>query len=172
MLFVLTALPVLWAFSVPGLAVLWLLAGLMLWGVAGVLWCVRIVAGMDSKQGWSWWFVVAAAMVIGLIGLIVANAPLKARWAFSRASFEAAVVALPPEQGFIGGNAQIGSYRITNVERVSTGVIFTEANGAVFNSAGFAYLPNGPTPELENGSFEGPAWTPLGGHWYAWTASF
>jgi hypothetical protein len=171
-LLVLAALPVLWAFSVPGLAVLWLLAGLMLWAVAGLVWLIRLMAGLASKQGWSWWFVVAPVTVIVLIGLIVASVPLKARWAFSRASFDAAAAALPPAQDFIGGNAQIGSYRITSVERVSTGVIFTEVHGAVFNSAGFAYLPDGPTPDLENGSFEGPQFTPLGGPWYSWTASW
>jgi hypothetical protein len=169
---VLLALPVLWAFSVPGLDVLSLLAGLWLWQVAGALWGLRLLAHVAWKRERSGWFAVAPVMVLVLIGLVSMNVPLKARWALSSASFDAAVAVLPPEPDFVRGPAEIGSYTITSVQRVPTGVIFTELHGAVFNSAGFAYLPAGPTPDLENGSFEGPQWTSLGGPWYSWTASW
>lgn len=171
-LLVTAALPVLWAFSVPGLAFHWLLVGLELFAVAGLVWLIRLVSRLASRRGWSWWFVVAPLTVIALFELVAASVPLKARWAFSNASFEAAVAALPPVQGYISPPARVGSYAITSVERLSKGAIFTEANGDVFNSAGFAYLPDGPTADLENGSFEDPQWTPLGGPWYSWTASW
>ena len=40
------------------------------------------------------------------------------------------------------------------------------------DDADFAYLPDGPNPSLENGSFESPAFKRLGGGWYSWTASW
>jgi hypothetical protein len=45
-------------------------------------------------------------------------------------------------------------------------------DGAFFDDAGFAYLPEGPTASLENGSFESPVFRHLGGPWYRWTASW
>ncbi len=66
----------------------------------------------------------------------------------------------------------VGRYKITTVEVVGDGVIFYEKTGAFFDDAGFAYLPNGPSSAPANGGFENPQWFALGGHWYAWTASW
>ncbi|MBM7785503.1 hypothetical protein [Tenggerimyces flavus] len=66
----------------------------------------------------------------------------------------------------------MGSYEVIRVETVPGGVLFYEANGNLFDDAGFAYLPGGPTPELENGGFESPNYRHLGGPWYAFTASW
>lgn len=65
-----------------------------------------------------------------------------------------------------------GSYRIIAAYHVPGGVVFQERNGNLFDDAGFAYLPGGPTPDLENGSFESPIFRHLGGAWYSWTASW
>jgi len=83
--------------------------------------------------------------------------------------------AFPEEIVLAGGKPQrIGTYGILAWERVDQGVIFWESHGALspFNDAGFAYLPNGPSDGLQNGSFEDPHFRSLGGSWYAWTASW
>jgi hypothetical protein len=47
-----------------------------------------------------------------------------------------------------------------------------EAIGSGLGDAGFAYLPDGPKPTLESGSFEAPSFKNLDGVWYSWTASW
>ncbi len=61
---------------------------------------------------------------------------------------------------------------MTSVWRVEGGVIFYDKVGSLFDDAGFAYLADGPSTELENGLFENPQFRSLGGGWYAWTASW
>ncbi|MGY0002335.1 hypothetical protein [Micromonospora sp. I033] len=50
--------------------------------------------------------------------------------------------------------------------------MFYEANGYLIDDAGFAYLPDGPSPDLETPDFESPVFKHLGGAWYSWTASW
>jgi hypothetical protein len=47
-----------------------------------------------------------------------------------------------------------------------------EATGDFLDDAGFAYLPDGPDPELGNGSFEVPQFVHLSGDWYSFTSSW
>jgi hypothetical protein len=61
---------------------------------------------------------------------------------------------------------------VLGAERVPQGVIFEEANGGLVDDSGFAWLPHGPDPSMENGSFERPEFRHLSGPWYAWTASW
>nr|MDT0664056.1 hypothetical protein [Micromonospora sp. DSM 115978] len=67
---------------------------------------------------------------------------------------------------------QLGSYQILYAYQVGDAVFFYEANGAGFDDAGFAYLPNGPDASFENTLFEAPSYNKLGGPWYSWTASW
>jgi hypothetical protein len=106
---------------------------------------------------------VAGALVWGALAV---DAPLRARWLASRPAFEAAVESAGADDG------RIGLFSIRHVRRDGEAVIFTEANGAFFDDAGFAYLPDGPHPGLENGSFESPQYTHLGGPWYSWAAGW
>lgn len=129
-LLALAALPVLWAFSVPGLSIGWVETGLVLWALAALVWLFQLVARLDLGRGWSWWFGVGPAMALIVVGLLAAHLPLKARWGLSRSSF-AAAVARPAERApGVGSVARIGSYTITQRERVTGGVLFYEAHGA------------------------------------------
>jgi hypothetical protein len=165
----------LWAFSVPGFSAILAGAALLVLGLATPLWA----AGAEAlrRVGWSWWFLVAPAMGMAVIALLVAGMPLQARWALGRGAFETVVDDLPEtpigsERTVLHVPARLGSYRIIAAYHVPGGVLFYEANGALFNDAGFAYLPDGPTASLENGSFESPVFRHLGGPWYSWTASW
>ncbi|RZU76974.1 hypothetical protein EV384_5686 [Micromonospora kangleipakensis] len=166
-----------WAFSVPGFAVLIAMAAVAILGVAVVLWTVGAQLSHSAGRTWPWWLPLAPAMAVVMLVLLVTGVPLRARWALSRDAFEAVVAELPersPATGFdpVPVPTTVGSYRITRAYLVSGGVVFYEENGAFFDDAGFAYLPDGPTPSLGNGSFESPVFRPLGGGWYRWTASW
>lgn len=49
-------------------------------------------------------------------------------------------------------------------------VVFDDSKGALFDFAGFAYLPSGPFDGLHTGSFEAPEFRSIGAGWYRWTA--
>jgi hypothetical protein len=66
---------------------------------------------------------------------------------------------------------RVGNYDVEpDAYRVKGGMIIFDSRGIA--DAGFAYLPDGPYPELENGSFEAPDYLPLGDGWYSWSASW
>ncbi|WP_406043067.1 hypothetical protein OG799_03635 [Micromonospora sp. NBC_00898] len=166
-----------WAFSGPGVAMLPAATAVAVLGVAVVLWTVGAQLSHSAGRTWPWWLPVAPTMAVVVLALLVTGLPLRARWALSRDAFAAVVTRLPEPATTTGFDrvpvpAMVGSYRITTAYRVPGGVVLYEANGAFFDDAGFAYLPDGPTPSLGNGSFESPVFRPLGGGWYRWTASW
>ncbi|WP_141715208.1 hypothetical protein [Micromonospora rhizosphaerae] len=167
----------LWAFSVPGVAVLLAAAAVAVLGVAVLLWTVGAQLSHSAGRTWPGWLPVAPAMAVVVLALLVTGVPLRARWALSRDAFETVVAELPQRRSATGFDrvrvpATVGSYRITTAYLVPGGVVFYEENGAFFDDAGFAYLPDGPTASLANGSFESPVFRPLGAGWYRWTASW
>jgi len=172
-------LPLLWAVSVPGFDLLGVLVGLAGVGVvaaAGAVWVARIVPclvlrspGRRSLR----WLVVAPVIVVVALAAVIADMPLRARWVVARPAFERAVAEAPagsdPE---VPG--RIGTYRIEFATRVGAGIVFYEAHGALFDFAGFAYLPDGPTDEIRlllHGGEVGD-YRHLGGGWYAFTHSW
>ena len=68
----------------------------------------------------------------------------------------------------------IGSYEITQAERVPGGVIFEAASSCgLFDDAGFGWFPNGPDASaLNSGSFESPTFSHIRGPWRTWCASW
>ncbi|MFI7284618.1 hypothetical protein ACIBOV_30605 [Micromonospora chersina] len=167
----------LWAFSVPGFVFLLVLGLVHVLGLAAVVWVVLVVMGIQRRQ-WSWWFLPAPVVVVLALALVVEGVPLQARWAMSRSAFER-VVATVPTTSPVGAEwsrvpvpSRIGAYRIEAAYPVPGGVVFYEANGYMTDDAGFAYLPDGPTSDLETPDFESPAFKHLGGPWYSWTASW
>ncbi len=73
----------------------------------------------------------------------------------------------------VGVPARIGGYGIAHAACVPQGgFILYENSGAFFDDAGFAYLPDGPTQDLNTGWFEAPDFHPLGEGWYSFTASW
>jgi hypothetical protein len=167
----------LWAFSVPGISVLLAAGAVLVLGLATLLWAAGVEAFRLRGTRSSWWFLVTPAMGVMVVALLYAGLPLQARWALSRDAFEAVVDDLPEapvgtEWTRLTVPGRLGAFRITAAYRVPGGAVFYEANGSLFDDAGFAYLPGGPNPSLENGSFESPAFKHLGGGWYSWTASW
>ncbi|WP_157728160.1 hypothetical protein [Actinopolymorpha singaporensis] len=164
----------LWAVSVPG-AVLpagyFVLLGLC---AAAVIWAARLVIALRNRTP-SWSFAVAPIGALIVLVLVVMTVPLQMRWGLSKPAFDAVVedaALATSEQVDIRKASWIGLYHISRVTRVPGGFVFYEANGSLFDHAGFAYLPDGPTPRLENGSFESPTFRHLGGPWYTFTASW
>lgn len=112
--------------------------------------------------------------MILLLGLSV---PLRLRWLLSESAFENLVRDLPatdaPTQAVdLPVPQRLGLYELSHAYRQGNGVIFYESTGDFLDDAGFAYLPTGPFPELESGSFEAPRFHHLGNAWYSWTASW
>jgi hypothetical protein len=170
------ALIVLWAQSWPGGN--WSLeiaGGLLTFGLAFV-WVIRLLLAGTSP--WTsvrrlvrWAIGPAGSVVLAVV--LSLGLPLRARWTMSEDAFNRAVAEIQqhPEraQSFSG---RIGYYDITIVRVVERGVLFYDSKGAFIDDAGFAFLPDGPYPELENGGFERPAFRHLGGPWYSWIASW
>jgi hypothetical protein len=175
---VLPALGLLWSHSVPGFAFFLWFGSVGLLFVGAVVWGVRLLMYALAKrrrhaEGRARWFLLAPAAGVVALALIVADVPLKARWALSRSDFAAVVDEAFEEGDFASTEDQrIGLYNVTHLYRQGEAIIFYERTGMFSDDAGFAYLPNGPFPELENGGFERPEFRHLGGPWYAWTASW
>ncbi len=175
---VLPVLGLLWSHSVPGVYPLPWLGSVALLFLGTVMWGVRLLTFAFAKrrgraEGRARWFLVAPAAGVLVVMLIVADVPLRARWSVNRSDFEAVVDEAMKDEDYSSIESQrLGFYDITHIYRQGEAVIFYERNGVFFDDAGFAYLPNGPFPELENGGFEAPQFRHLGGPWYAWTASW
>lgn len=168
---------VLWSLSYPGFDFYLLVASG--WGslaVAG-FWLGWIIF-VATRTGRLWrWFVVGPIIGVLTVVLLAVGAPLQVRWAASRDAFAAVVAGhpIPPagsEWTALPVPNQLGSYPIVFAYWVPGGAVFYEAHGNFIDDAGFAYLPAGPTAELNTGSFEWPRFRPLGGGWYHWTASW
>jgi hypothetical protein len=183
----------LWAHSLPRGPpfFVWAAAGLSLLALAGV-WTLRAATYLWARRtgdahGLRRWFVVAPLAAALYFGSLFADAPLRVRWALSRASFDRVVAdlldgrddgsggareAADREGRLREGGRRIGSYEIFIIERVGDAVVFFEDHGApISDLAGFAYIPGGPSafPDLV---LERPEFRALGDDWYAWTATF
>lgn len=106
------------------------------------------------------------------------DAPNRPKWESSVSKFDEVVATMPPappgkEWVDFDVPARIGEYNIRSAARVKSGAVFYDAEGCGFlDEAGFAYLPNGIDPNLENGTFERPRYKSLGGPWYSFCASW
>jgi hypothetical protein len=168
----------LWSYSYPGFGPLSFMAGALGLVVGAAVWIVRALLYLRAKNDASRQrrprlFAVAPLAGLFVVALLWTDVPLRLRWALAKGDFEERLpAALADDEYFDIKTRRFGTYKITSIERNHEAVIFHESAGNLFDDAGFAYLPNGPRPALENGNFEVPQWTPLGGHWYAWTASW
>jgi hypothetical protein len=175
-------LTLLYAASLPGTAFLLEAGASLLLLIAAAVWCVRaagylVMVRRGRAGGRAAWFAVAPLGGLIVLALLVGSVPLRARWAASEGAFESWVDRAPQvgasdELVYFDVPDRIGLFRIRDAYRQGDAVIFYEATGSVLDDAGFAYLPSGPFPELESGSFEAPHFRHLGGDWYSWTASW
>lgn len=167
---------VLWSESYPG----WQLSLLAASGCTSVLvgcfwlgWTIHIASTTDR---WRRWFPIAPVIGVLTLVLLCTDAPFKTRWAASQGAFAAAVAGHPiPPPGSAWESLtvprRLGLYTITSAGWVPGGAIFYEAQGDVFNNAGFAYLPGGPTADVETTARQSAYFHPLGGGWYRWTGT-
>jgi hypothetical protein len=97
------------------------------------------------------------------------------RWAASRDAFAAIIAGhpIPPpgskSEDFIVPR-RLGLYHITRADWVPGGAVFYVAHSD-FYGAGFAYLPAGPTADVENAMLDSANFDHLGGSWYRWTGT-
>lgn len=167
-----------WSRSYPGLALgAWGLsiAVTVLLGLGWFAWLLAWVRRTDHERAWRWG--VAPVMVIVSVALTVSDVPLRVRFELDRSEFDELVDELEPAGSIdewisLDVPDRIGSYDITMGYQVGSNVILYERNGALFDDAGFAHLPDGPDQRLGNSGFEAPSFRSLGGDWYAWTASW
>ncbi len=123
-------------------------------------------------------FLVTPVTAVAVVAAVMTGFPQSVRWLASEVAFEDQVSRLPTPSGDLTEwpearvPGRIGLYPIDFAYYVPGGIVFYESDGALIDDAGFAYLPDGPTPELDTGWFERPEFTHLGGAWYAWTASW
>jgi hypothetical protein len=185
------------ALMAAGAAVFCLLSGLSYpgfpfttasWGVLAALVSVVLVlssgvrAVMNSR-GYARAGVMLALVAVIFTGGVVAakqddGALLAARWANSRAAFEAEVAALgpvPPVKAGVGVGytdaypracpSRLGDFPIDRCSSFDGGYLFHQAPAADTDHAGILYLP-GPPKGPEEWVDETVA--PLGGPWYSW----
>ena len=190
---------VLVADSVPGSVLLpWLLGAAALLALAAV-WSVRLLVYLVSvvrrqTVGSVLPFLVAPLGLAAIVGLVAADAPFRARWAVSVDDLDAFVASAPhgtvqPEpdgDGDVLGEGDgdslewqtldapdwVGAFLIHRAARVGEAVILYESTGGFIDSVGFAHLPDGPDPALENGLFEDPTFRHIEGDWYEFSAGW
>lgn len=177
-----TLLFLLWASSSPGGLFFGWFYGLPFLWVLGLVWLARSVVYDRSRRkriasGNPRALLFAPCLVVIAACLVFVNVPLRVRWTVSRPSFQQVVDTAAPaasDEGWhrIGGLQRLGLYDVTEVYKVRDAVIFYEASGGFIDDTGFACLPSGPFPELENGGFENPRFDHLDGCWYTWSASW
>ncbi len=165
----------LWAYSGPRVDLtLWIpvvvLAGLaaVLWGARLITFLVASIRNRSAGSGLSW--LIAPAFGLVVLVHIAGGIPLWARWTVSRPAFEA-VVQQRQASGEEGPDVlgRLGLYQVDLLLESDGSLLFSD-RGDVFDS-GFAYLPDGPRTDLVVGSSRPLDFEPLGGPWYAWTAS-
>ena len=169
----------LWAWSYPGghallivAAGCWILASAIAWAA----WGLPHLATSVRTQARS--FAVAPIAGLLVVILLVADVPLRARFELSRSDFDAAVATVAEagrgddEWHGVDAPESIGTFAIRSAHRTGDSIIFFEETGSFLYSAGFAYLPDGPSRELGTSWFEAPSFRNLGGDWYAFVAAW
>ncbi|MCC5947333.1 MAG: hypothetical protein JJT89_02665 [Nitriliruptoraceae bacterium] len=161
---------------VPLMLVGWLLA------FATLVWLCKLVGATVPSLRLRWggdgagrrWFLLAPVGGVLVTAVLASGLAFDARWAASEDSFE--VAAQAAADGASGGTstiARVGLYRVFIPPIViGDAVVFHHPDGGgVFDDAGFAYLPEGLTPEIA-GSFESLRVMPIDGDWYRWWSSW
>ncbi|MEV4508778.1 hypothetical protein AB0K00_07445 [Dactylosporangium sp. NPDC049525] len=167
---------VFWSASYPGSNLFLFAASGCTSVLAGCFWLGWTIYVAKATDSWRSWFLIGPVIGVLTLVLLCTGAPFKTRWAASRGAFAAVVAGHPiPPLGSAWESftvpRRLGLYSITEAGWVPGGAIFYEAQGDAFNSAGFAYLPGGPTADVETAAKQSAYFHPLGGDWYRWTGT-
>lgn len=165
----------LWSASTPSGSLLAWLIGLTSGLVLGVLWVCLLVGWLWERRGANKteahvrWFLVAPAMVLVALMLVLGQAPLKVRWAFSRGSFQdVAEQALDRRPDDLGTEQQrIGSYWVDAV-RVSDGMVFFVIGHGWWAENGFVYVSD-EVPDTQQAPAAHGLDEPLGDGWFTYS---
>lgn len=192
-LFVVVALVVssiwLWSVSVPGWIYLTGMVGLAGMFLVAVAWLVCIVARRVDRLGW--YLVFVPLIGVAVVVLTWTEVPLRLRFELARSQFDAyAEQVLDEAEGVDHGDPEsmtgddprwavlnpdvperLGSFELSRARVLPEGVVIFDRHGALFDDAGFAYLPDGELPAGDD-SFEAPEFRSLGGGWYAFVSSW
>jgi len=161
----------LWLFSGPGIQTVLVLAALAVLLVFGLTWLGMVHWARRDGRPLTWYGIAAVLTMIVLV-LVVLQVPRQARWAASREAFDLLAVELADKPD-LTVSGRIGWYEVNQVRHVRGGwIVYNSTGSGMFDDAGFAYLPGGPTADLGDGSWENPRFVHLGGPWYSWTASW
>ncbi|MEV4508916.1 hypothetical protein AB0K00_08175 [Dactylosporangium sp. NPDC049525] len=166
----------LWSLSYPGYHSLLLAASGFASVVVACCWLGLALYVASTTGRWRRWFLIGPVIGVLTLVLLGTGVPLKMRWAANRDAFAAVVAGHPiPPPGSEWQDFTVprwlGSYIIVGASWVPGGAVFREDQGDFFDSAGFAYLPGGPTGELNTGWLVRPSFQHLGGGWYSWTGN-
>ncbi|MEU6239105.1 hypothetical protein [Kitasatospora sp. NPDC047058] len=165
----LVSVPAMLAFSAPS-------ADLELLGMAGaaavvlaVLWVARQLLGDEEELGrpaGAWRWVVAVLLPVAAVALVRADVPQQVRFELGRPAMTSfAERALADRSMGLPQPEWIGTYPVTGVEEVGTGLRFAVTGAGLFDIVGYAYLPDGPP----SGWRRSDTYTHLSGAWYSWT---
>lgn len=169
----------LWVGSLPGEPFVPLMVLGWLLGLGALIWAGKLIVhgwrrGQGVTQPAGRWFLLAPIGGVLVAGLLVSGLAFDVRWAASQASFDQAVVAATAPAGITTATpGRMGLYRILGEPQVIGDAVFFHhpLGGGVFDDAGFAYLPAGPTPDVE-ASFESLRTRQIDGSWYRWSSSW
>ncbi|WP_157676962.1 hypothetical protein [Auraticoccus monumenti] len=168
-----------WGFSFPGqpvLPVLLALVASVVAAVGAVVWVGSLPRSRRHRLG-------VGLVLVAVVGLAAAaELPARARFLPSAPVFSlvAGLSDRPPAPGTVFGAehrgpcpAVVGLELVSHCVTVPGGLLlFDHAGSALFDDAGWAYLPWGPDVVVEEGWFERPEFIHLVGDWYAFSSSW
>lgn len=178
LLVVVAVLGWLWSWSVPGTHFMVLMASSFALLVGAVLWGIHLVAFVVVRRrgrpaSGAPLFLLAPVVGTVALALVAAGVPLDARWSLSRSAFEDVVGdALEDDDYRSTDERRIGLYTVNDVDRHGEVVVFHVPAGGFIDPAGFAYLPEGPLPEIGEVGLNQPRFRHIGGPWYTFAARF
>lgn len=175
------AVAVVVASSAPGNAAIQMFGVVVLFW-AGLIWAaVTLSALAQRRRGvpvvhpWRW---TVLPLVVGAVALaLVTQAPHRLRWEASRSAFDEVVTAQTQADldrfsvRELGRNRSLGLMEADRVYQQGEAVVFEMGSGFIFTTVGYAYLPDGPFPELQINQLGVPEFERFDGDWYRWSAS-
>lgn len=165
----------LWSASTPSGSLLAWLIGLAGGLLLGLVWLCLFIGWLWERRGSNKteaqvrWFLVAPAMVLVALVLVLGQAPLKARWGFSRGSFQdAAEQALERHPvGLASDEQRIGAYWVDAVQ-VSDGMVFFVIGHGWWAENGFVYVSD-EAPDTQQAHAAYGLDDPLGDGWFTYS---
>lgn len=168
----------LWSWSVPGTHFLVFMASSLALLAAGVLWSIHAVAFVVARRrgrptAGTPRFLLAPVVGAIAVALVAADVPFDARWSLSRSAFEDVVDdALKDPDYRSTAERRIGLYTVGHVYSQGEIVIFWVPAGGFVDPVGFAYLPEGPLPEIGDVGLNHPQFRHIDGPWYTYASRF